>query len=217
MAALKSSTENRADTYENRLPRPQRNAVILLTALAVFVVVFWVWQMNAHINGPFNYKLAKTDSGTNAEEEFNKVLQGADTDRDGVSDYEEIYTFKTSPYLEDTDSDGLSDRQEIDNGTNPLCPKGKDCSVAIDLQPVATSSTSVTNSSTSSTNPSGSLDSTSADEAALTSALSGVSDAATLRQLLISSGASKTDLDKISDADLMKSYQETLDSQNKQE
>jgi hypothetical protein len=38
-------------------------------------------------------------------------------------------------------------------------------------------------------------------------------DAATLRQLMIEQGMDKAMLDKISDAELMKSFEETLNSQ----
>ncbi len=36
-----------------------------------------------------------------------------DTDGDGLSDYDELYTYGTSPYLVDSDSDGVSDYDEI--------------------------------------------------------------------------------------------------------
>ncbi|MBU4360988.1 hypothetical protein L6278_02430 [Candidatus Parcubacteria bacterium] len=54
-------------------------------------------------------------------------LQAMDTDKDGLSDYDEIYIYKTSPYLADTDSDGYLDKEEIDTGHDPLCPVGQDC------------------------------------------------------------------------------------------
>lgn len=39
----------------------------------------------------------------------------ADTDGDGLDDYEEIYTYKTNPTTVDSDADGLSDGDEINN------------------------------------------------------------------------------------------------------
>lgn len=42
-----------------------------------------------------------------------------DTDDDLLSDYDEIYTHKTSPVLADTDKDGLSDYEEITLNLNP--------------------------------------------------------------------------------------------------
>jgi len=50
-----------------------------------------------------------------------------DTDADSLSDWEELNTYGTSPYLADSDSDGTSDAEEIKAGTDPNCPKGKSC------------------------------------------------------------------------------------------
>lgn len=54
-------------------------------------------------------------------------LKSKDTDKDGLSDYDEIYVYNTSPYLADTDSDSLSDKDELLRGTDPNCPEGKTC------------------------------------------------------------------------------------------
>ena len=55
------------------------------------------------------------------------ALQGKDTDLDGLSDYDELYVHRTSPYLPDTDSDGYPDGEEIQNAQDPNCPAGTDC------------------------------------------------------------------------------------------
>ena len=44
----------------------------------------------------------------------------ADTDEDGLNDYEEIYVYNTSPVSEDTDLDGMTDGTEIAAGLDPL-------------------------------------------------------------------------------------------------
>lgn len=56
-------------------------------------------------------------------------LQNQDSDLDGLSDYSEIYVYKTSPYLEDTDSDGKWDKDEVVAGTDPNCPEGENCQI----------------------------------------------------------------------------------------
>lgn len=43
----------------------------------------------------------------------------ADTDRDGLTDYEEVRYWLTDPKKKDTDQDGTSDSQEIINGESP--------------------------------------------------------------------------------------------------
>jgi len=214
MPTLKNLGNGRIDENIPELPRPQKNAVIVLAVLAVLIIVLWVWMMQARIKAPFNYgsTASTTDS---AEIDYNNLLKSTDTDKDGLSDYDEIYVYKTSPYLEDTDSDGLTDKQEVNNGSDPTCPKGQDCtSPVVDTSTVVNSGNGSGATAATNTEASVSLDSTAISESVLQDVLNGKSDAATLRQFLISGGATKEELDQISDADLLKSYQETLDSQN---
>jgi hypothetical protein len=42
-----------------------------------------------------------------------------DTDKDGLSDYEEINTYSTNPLKSDSDGDRMSDYAEVEAGTNP--------------------------------------------------------------------------------------------------
>jgi len=51
---------------------------------------------------------------------INKNLMEIDSDKDGISDFDEINIYKTDPNNPDTDGDGLSDCEEIDKGLNPL-------------------------------------------------------------------------------------------------
>ena len=49
--------------------------------------------------------------------------QVPDTDRDSLSDGEEVHTLRTDPTDEDTDGDGLEDGREVERtGTDPLLP-----------------------------------------------------------------------------------------------
>lgn len=222
MAAKNSPADKNSGSILKDLPRPQRNAVLFLAALAVFVVIFWVWQMRAQINRPFDRttETKKTDMVTTSDSET--ALKARDTDGDGLSDYDEIYVSKTSPYLEDTDSDGLSDKAEVDNGTDPNCPTGKTCTGTAteeetsDAAKEGTSATATAGTVTSSISLPSDLSASGLSETALQNVLSGQVDAATLRQLLIVGGANKEELDKISDEDLMKSYQATLQSQDEE-
>lgn len=42
-----------------------------------------------------------------------------DSDKDGLSDFDEIHKYGTDPHSYDTDKDGIGDRQEILNRTDP--------------------------------------------------------------------------------------------------
>ncbi len=202
---------NELSSNSGRLPQPQKIAVSILAVLAVLIVIFWVWQMKAQINHPFSYPLNANVSQSASSTDIAAVLKSRDTDGDGLSDYDEIYVYHTSPYLEDTDSDGIPDKKEIDQGTDPNCPQGQNCNA---LAPVATGTPATLAPLESASTTPENLNASGTDSTALQNALSGKIDAATLRQLLIASGANKAELEKISDVDLMKSYQETLNKQN---
>jgi hypothetical protein len=46
-------------------------------------------------------------------------LQKIDSDQDGMSDWKELFFYKTDPYRADTDGDGFGDMMEIENGYSP--------------------------------------------------------------------------------------------------
>jgi hypothetical protein len=197
----------------NDLPQPQKIAVGFLLVLVLAIIAFWIWQMNQQITRPFTAEIAPNTTATSTTD-ISEVLKRRDTDGDGLSDYDEIYVYHTSPYLEDSDSDGLVDLKEVEQGTDPNCPQGKDCSAPA----VATSSSSVVDTTATPVSASTTLAlpanvSSSSTDAALQAVLSGQSDVTTLRKMLIASGANQADLDKISDADLMKAYQDSLNKQ----
>jgi len=194
--------------YQNPTPplsKTQKIAVAVLSIFAVLVVVFWYAQFKKTISGEWaedagearNSPLAQND---NSEEE----LRAKDTDKDGLSDWDELNLYKTSPYLEDSDSDGFRDKEEVDAGKDPNCPAGRDCSVG--------SADSLTSTSTSVLLPSyaPNLNIGTATEDMLNNMFSGASDVASLRKALLDAGMDKNLLDQISDEELIKSYNETL-------
>lgn len=109
------------------LDRNRKIAVLVLVTLAFFMIITWSRNLDYKLNDPFTYK--GTDTGTSTSEEGDSVaaLRAKDTDGDGLSDWDELNVYNTSPYLEDSDSDGFSDFEEIMNGTDPNCAEGADC------------------------------------------------------------------------------------------
>ena len=214
-----SEFNNQADFPDfdaNQAPEPlnknQKIAAASLAVFAILIIVLWAAQLRNNIYGPFNSSPSGNLAATEATDQT-QALKNKDTDGDGLSDYDELNVYLTSPYLADTDSDGLSDSAEIKNNTDPNCPQGRTCtSGLIEETGGANNTASGTLNSllnqfgaTNPTNPSASLNSEQLN------ALKNI-DAASLRQLLIQQGMPKETLDKISDADLLKSFQETLDS-----
>lgn len=213
----------------SRMEKERKVALIVLGIFSVVILTALFWNLSSSIKNPVSAKkmVLKTDeskktctdgscavSGDSLSAD-NIELKNKDTDKDGLSNWDELFIYGTSPYLEDTDGDGLSDSEEINvYKTNPTCPEGQVCSGTLtqgdaqenvsvgddisglyDLLNSLEESDTSTNTSTTSNNP--------------TSSSSNLNiDPAQLRSLLLENGFSKEDLDAISDADLLKIYQE---------
>ncbi len=112
----------------------QKMAVTALSICCAFLLIGGISQLRSNVRKPFlvsRQKLAqaiqiRTQNFESTEKQVQE-LKLKDTDRDGISDYDEQYVYRTSSYLADSDSDGLSDAEEIANNEDPNCPKGKDC------------------------------------------------------------------------------------------
>lgn len=201
------------------LDKGQRYGVALLICLTLIIIAVSFLQIHSSIFSPLKKEsVATATTATQSEEE---ILKKRDTDKDGVSDYDEIYVFHTSPYIRDTDSDGIPDGDEIKRGTNPLCPEGKDCSMNSIIAPDATtasSSPAAANDNASSTiglaapiDQSAAANSANANSAATAAQLT----PAQLRSMLIEQGVPKEKLAGISDADLIKLLAEAQADLNK--
>lgn len=55
-------------------------------------------------------------------EKVETILKTVDTDKDGLTDFDEVTVYSTNPNLKDTDKDGFDDKAEIDKGYNPSGP-----------------------------------------------------------------------------------------------
>jgi hypothetical protein len=188
----------------NNLTKNQKLALIGLTVFGVFIIGLWVFTLNQQINNPLSENSSKNKANSAnqsagvSEEEKQKT---ADTDGDGLFDWDELNVYKTSPYIVDSDSDGISDGAEIANNTNPNCPEGKNCSTTI--MPAANSATGATGEAV-----------TASDGGAI-DLLAGQSDAQALRQMLSDAGLDKATLDQISDEVLMNTYKDLIASSTK--
>ncbi len=128
------SSETVSDDY--RYPVKQRRDVTTKLVIGL-IVIFGVvclgiggWILKANVTDPF--KIDLTQSGisnvlVNDDSQLKEALKLKDTDADGLNDYQEVYTYNTSPYLRDTDSDGIPDGTEISQGKDPNCAEGETC------------------------------------------------------------------------------------------
>ena len=134
---------NTEDLYQDQGPplsKNQKIAVAVLAVFAFFVIIFWMVSFNQNLKNSFNYGASsnvtedsnntdnngevKPCAGGDCANKEDERLRSQDTDEDGLSDWDELNVYITSPYLADSDSDGIKDGEEISAGTDPNCPTG---------------------------------------------------------------------------------------------
>lgn len=115
------------------LSTEQKVAFGLLMFLGLGGVVFGSQSFGANMMRPIQEQIAAFYTGEEfltSDERDAKEMEEAktkDTDADGLVDYDELYVYKTSPYIADSDSDGFNDKDEVYSGNNHNCPTGKNC------------------------------------------------------------------------------------------
>ncbi len=132
----------------------QKVAITALSLCCLFLVFGGLSQLRSYVRKPFlvsHRELTRaieirTQTYQNDDKQM-RELRLKDADRDGISDYDEQYVYRTSPYLADSDSDTLSDGEEIATGEDPNCPKGKNCLDVQSSVPQAATSTFVMDAS----------------------------------------------------------------------
>jgi len=194
---------------EEKLSSKQKIGLGVLSFLGIAALIFGLLQFIYNVKAPFAGRgTGLTNFKTAEEQDLDQVLalQSKDTDQDGLSDFDEIYFYKTSPYLEDSDSDGYSDKQEVDSGNDPNCPAGKDCMTAEGGTSSGSSSPSASSDLTNSNLTNSNLTNTNID----LELLGGQATPEAIRQAMRQAGVGDEILNKIDDETLMEIYQETL-------
>jgi len=201
-----------------RAQRQKNWALGGLSTMTVAILVMWFLQFKQNITAPLYRQLGFTNNkeietvfqGQTGEQQTQQdaALKSADTDKDGLNDYDELNTYNTSPFLEDSDSDGVLDKVEIDRGQDPNCPIGKDCSGSVLTNP----SGIATNSDATVIGGTGNQPATTSTviQTASSTADTLPADATSLRQVLLQSGMDQTMLSQFSDQELLQAYEEAF-------
>ena len=177
-----------SESQKKSSPKAPIMLVAMISVLAIVAVVSasnqWVKSLKFPFLIPESERITNVDF---AGDDFSNLITagGIDTDLDGLSDYDEMYLYYTSPYLEDSDSDGFSDYEEIKNNHDPNCPQGQVCQTQ--------------------GAPSGIIDTT----GNFLEEFANLSDA-DLRQLLISQGLPEAEVNQLDSATLRQTFDETL-------
>lgn len=187
--------------------------VVLLVIFSFLAIILTFFQIKTNIFTPFSSKRIKNKKTI---EELLLTIENKDTDKDGLSDFDEQIKYHTSIYLPDSDSDGFSDKEEIDAGSNPLnphsTPKNKK---TLNETPILEKEVSLSESSFSTKNNVDKLNDKSLTE--LYNKIKGNIfptsdvDVQQIRKFLIGLGIDKNDLDKIDDETLKKAYLKALE------
>ncbi len=114
---------------KKKLSHEERVAFGFIIACGIGAVILGGLSTFSSIKKPFLITYTGPRYVTSEEKESAEVARQRmnDEDNDGVSDYDELNIFGTSPYIADSDSDGRSDGAEIAEGGDPNCAQGKTC------------------------------------------------------------------------------------------
>ena len=110
--------------------------MVVVSIVSFLIVIVGIYQVKnillipmPGIGQPGNspYVAPPVEEETDLSKMDPEKLKDQDTDEDGITDFDELYVYETSPYLADSDSDGFDDAYEIQNFEDPMCPQGQNC------------------------------------------------------------------------------------------
>lgn len=125
--------------HDNKKDVTTKVAIVLIAVFGVVSLGLGFWLMQNRLSSPFITELVlnQPNGSLSTDDQLELELRSKDTDGDSLNDYEEVYVFNTSPYLRDTDSDGIDDGTEINQGQDPNCAAGTECTGIRVLTPEA--------------------------------------------------------------------------------
>ncbi len=115
--------------------KEQQAGFLFIAISGVCAIILGSFYVMNHVNSPFdnNYEGPRFLTTAERDAQLIEEQKTRDTDGDGLTDYDELYLYRTSPYLYDTDGDGIPDPVEIQAGTDPNCI-GDSCDSLNDTQ-----------------------------------------------------------------------------------
>lgn len=227
----------RARTVERwrSLSREQKVSVVILSACGVVALVLSAQRIGSNIVTPFTISRSKLQTAeqkvaaTTAVLREDDMARRRDTDGDGLSDYNEEHTYQTSPFMRDTDGDGIPDNVEIATGDDPNCAPGQLCGASkIDLSGLTDSLPALIGVQSNDSNLYAAFQRGMNEGSERVRAQTGststilqpqiVREAGAIRKALVESGkVTASDLDEISDAQLLDLYDQAIVETAKQQ
>jgi hypothetical protein len=188
----------------------QKVAFGLLMFLGIGGVYFGFQSFGTNLMRPINNQIAEFYTGESfltEDERDSRELEESktkDTDGDGLVDYDELYVYKTSPYISDSDSDGYSDREEVFSNNDPNCPIGESCGLVASTEDVADTGVASANALIAGIGADGAVDAGSVefDSPEAVEAFFKQATLDEIRSALIEAGMTQEELDTIDDETL---------------
>jgi hypothetical protein len=184
-----------------KLSREQKAGFVFVIVCGLTALIFGGQYLWTHLASPFviSYTGPRFVTGSEAEQAQLAEQKQLDSDTDGINDYDEMYVYKSSPYLSDSDSDGVPDGTEITGGQDPNCAQGAECAVANDETITLDENLQELDAQ---------AEALAKEQAALQQALSDLygMPISEIRQLLVQSGADPKQVEALSDDQVMQMY-----------
>lgn len=185
--------------------KEQKLGFALVIGVGFLAFVMGGFYIGAHLTDAFDIEYDGPAIMTVEQQQAKALLdlQTSDTDGDSFSDYEELYLYRTSPYLTDTDGDGTDDATEVAQGTDPNCAPGAACS-SVENDAFGSSGTVVTPQFET---PGGEVLQENLD---LLDAFTEDVSAEDVRQFLIEGGISEEQVNALSDDEVIQLYESVI-------
>ncbi len=182
---------NKSNSSAENPPRHRNEKIIIsvLIVVGILAIFFGAKSFSDNIFYPTWLRMDNASVSDSQDLAEVQALKNKDTDGDGLSDYDETYVYRSSPYLADSNSNGINDKQEVLAGKDPSCI-GDNCG----LLPVDVSSTSINSVPKLGQDDSQNISFTPAQ----------------LREMLISSGIAKEEVDMLNDQQIIVLYQKAV-------
>jgi hypothetical protein len=193
---------------QSAFSKEERVGLYLVIGIGVLTFAMGGLYMGSHLKNAVAIEYDGPPVLTQAQKQEQALLelQTSDSDEDGITDYEELYISRTSPYLFDTDGDGVDDRTEIEQGTDPSCAPGEDCTNVLEnvFEPGRNAAGDGFIEGALNT-----IESTSEQNLILEDLLNQF-DAEQIRVFLIENGVPEEDIANYTDAQIIELYQTTI-------
>lgn len=197
-------------TQEER-GREQKAGFVFISVTGILAIILGGLYIVRHVGSPFDLEYQGPQLFS-TEEQLQRELekqQTTDTDGDGLSDYDELYVLKTSPYLFDTDGDGYSDLEEWESDMDPTCAEGTNCVSSSVTNPYSQNDTTFDFLEDAEQQRLDDPSQTAVDPQAVLEEIQNL-NSEQIRELLIAAGATEEELSALTDEQLQELYQQVI-------